>query len=209
MPSDRRPSSNSGRPSRAGRTSGSSGGRGDAKTGGRAGSRDGSAGQGGRGQSSRGSAARGPRRDDSRTGRAATPRRYDTDGVRSSGPRRDSTRRDPRATPTEDGETPRRYNSSSRSAGRGRVAPRRVERPKTAAQTRAAIVKAQRGVREPREKAAPPPWQREQWIDDGPLRAAARKAASRAQQHDSEAPATGRRGKSLELSPEVAEDLQR
>src|SRR4051812_38812814 len=214
MPSDRRPSSNSGRPSRAGRPSGSSGGRGDAKTGGRTGgrtgSRDGSAGQGSRGQSSRGSAARGPRRDDSRTGRAATPRRYDTDGERSSGPRRDSTRRDPRATPTEDGDTPRGYNSSSRSAGRGRVAPRRVERPRTAAQTRAAIVKAERGVREPREKAAPPPWQREEWIDDGPLRSAARKAASRAQQHEvSDAPATGRRGKSLELSPEVAEDLQR
>src|SRR3954447_15978960 len=190
MPYDRRPSSNSGRPPRAGRPGGSSAGRGDSR--------------------SAGGTARGPRRDDSRAGRPATPKRYDSEGGRSSGPRRDSTRRDPRATPTEDGETPRRYNSSSRSAGRGRVAPRRVERPRTAAQTRAAIVKAERGVREPREKAAPPPWEREQWIDDGPLRSAARKAASRAQQHEvSDAPPTGRRGKSLELSPEVAEDLQR
>ena len=88
--------------------------------------------------------------------------------------------------------------------------PRRVERPKTAAQIRSAEVKAQRGLREPREKAEPPPWEREQWIDEGPMRSAARKAASRAQQHEvADAPSTGRRRKSLDLAPEVADDLQR
>jgi tetratricopeptide (TPR) repeat protein len=209
MPSERRPSSNSGRPPRAGRPSGSSGGGSRNSGAGQKGRGSATGGSSARGSSGRGSSAPGPRRDDSRPGRAATPRRYDTDGGRSGPSRRDAPRRDPRATPTEDGESPRRYNSS-RPTGRGRVAPRRVERPKTAAQTRAAIVKAERGVREPREKAAPPPWEREQWIDDGPLRSAARKAASRAQKHDAgDAPSTGRRGKSLELAPEVAEDLQR
>jgi len=90
------------------------------------------------------------------------------------------------------------------------VPPRRVERPKTAAQIRSAEVKAQRGLREPREKAEPPPWEREQWIDEGPMRSAARKAASRAQQHEvADLPSAGRRRKSLDLAPEVAEDLQR
>lgn len=58
---------------------------------------------------------------------------------------------------------------------------------------------------------APPPWERETWVDDGPLRAAARKATARAQRPEpAEAPTkpTGRR-KSLELAPEVADDLQR
>jgi tetratricopeptide (TPR) repeat protein len=90
------------------------------------------------------------------------------------------------------------------------VAPRRVERPKTAAEARSAEVKAARGPREPREQAAPPPWEREQWVDDGPLRSAARKASERAQQPDvAEAvrPPRGRR-KSVELAPEVAEELQ-
>ncbi len=94
--------------------------------------------------------------------------------------------------------------------------PRRVEPPKTAAQVRSAEVKAARGVREPRQQAAPAPWEREQWVDDGPLRSAARKAAARAQRtpavaddrvDDDAKPA--RRRRSSDLAPEVAEELQK
>ncbi|HEY6072023.1 MAG TPA: tetratricopeptide repeat protein, partial [Anaerolineales bacterium] len=111
-------------------------------------------------------------------------------------------RRDPRATPVDDGaERPRRG---------GRVAPRRVEKPKTAAQQRAAEVKAARGERPPRQAAAPPPWEREQWVDEGPMRTAARKATARARRADApqESPQPSGRRTSRELAPQVAEELQ-
>ena len=72
-------------------------------------------------------------------------------------------------------------------------------------------MKAARGLREPRQQAAPAPWEREQWVDDGPLRSAARKATERAQRPepaDDASKTTGRR-KSSALAPEVAEDLER
>ena len=90
--------------------------------------------------------------------------------------------------------------------------PRRVETPKSAAQIRSAEVKAARGFREPREQAAPAPWEREQWVDEGPLRAAARKATARAQRPEvavDDKAKSPRRRKSLDLAPEVAADLQR
>ncbi len=89
--------------------------------------------------------------------------------------------------------------------------PRRVETPKTAAQIRSAEVKAVRGLREPRQQVAPAPWERETWIDDGPLRSEARKATARAQRPEPEAvlAKSNRRRKSLELAPEIVEDLQR
>lgn len=76
-------------------------------------------------------------------------------------------------------------------------------------------VKAARGPREPREQPAPPPWEREQWIDNGPLRSAALKATVRAQRpeanSDPRIAETGskpvRRRKSSDLAPEVADEL--
>ncbi len=65
-------------------------------------------------------------------------------------------------------------------------------------------VKATRAPREKTERAAPPPWEREQWIDEGSLRHEAEQAALRA--GDAPRGKTPRR-KSLELAPEVAEDL--
>src|SRR5262245_34207812 len=126
MPYDRRPVSKSGpktgRPAKSARSA-----------------RPGSS-NSGRNSSTRGSGA----------GRGkAAPRRYDSDGTRSAAPRRESAKRDPRATPTEEGER-RRRSDSPRSGGRStgrdrdRVPPRRVEKPKTAAQIRAAAVRAQR-----------------------------------------------------------------
>jgi len=85
-----------------------------------------------------------------------------------------------------------------------------VEKAKTAAQLRSAEVKAERGVREPRQPVEPPPWEREQWIDDGPIRSAARGAAARAKQHDVAEPARSpRRRTAPDLAPEVADDLLR
>ncbi|MDP9463201.1 MAG: tetratricopeptide repeat protein [Actinomycetota bacterium] len=72
-------------------------------------------------------------------------------------------------------------------------------------------MKAARGLREPRQQAAPAPWEREQWVDDGPLRSAARKAAERAKRpeaSDDGARSKSRR-KSSELAPQVAADLER
>lgn len=94
--------------------------------------------------------------------------------------------------------------------------PRRIAPPRTAAQIRSDEVKATRGLREPRQQAAPAPWEREQWVDDGPLRSAARKATARAQQprvaddkvaDDNSKPI--RRRTSSDLAPDVAEDLER
>ena len=114
----------------------------------------------------------------------AEPRPYGNDGRRSGAP----ARRDPRAARVEDGERPRRYDAArtqagnrtgGRPGGRDRVPPRRVEPPRTTVQIRSAEVKAARGLREPRQQAEPAPWEREQWVDDGPLRSAARKATAR------------------------------
>jgi tetratricopeptide (TPR) repeat protein len=73
----------------------------------------------------------------------------------------------------------------------------------TAAERRSAEVKATRPYREKTEQAAPPPWQREEWIDEGALRHEAEAATQRAM--DDGKP-KGRR-RSTELSPEVADDL--
>lgn len=84
------------------------------------------------------------------------------------------------------------------------MAPRRVEPPLTEAERRSKAVKATRPPRDEKPAAAaPPPWEREQWIDEGSLRHEAEAAAHRAA---GEAPAPGRR-KSMELAPEVIDDL--
>jgi tetratricopeptide (TPR) repeat protein len=96
------------------------------------------------------------------------------------------------------------------------VPPRRIEPQRTAAQIRSLEVKTARGPREPRQEVAPPPWEREKWVDDGPLRSVARKATARAQRPepaesrpiDTTSKPAGRR-KSTDLAPEVAEDLQK
>jgi len=90
-----------------------------------------------------------------------------------------------------------------------RVAPRRIDKPLTAAERRAAEVRATREPREPRERAAPPPWEREQWLDDGPLRNAAEQAALRASAEIAADDRRRPRRASAELAPEVLDDLQR
>ena len=85
-----------------------------------------------------------------------------------------------------------------------------MEKPKTAAQLRSAEVKAERGVREPRQPVEPPPWEREQWIDDGPIRSAARGAArARSNTTWPNRHASPRRRTAPDLAPEVADDLLR
>ncbi len=74
----------------------------------------------------------------------------------------------------------------------------------TAADRRAKEVKATRAPREAKEPTAPPPWQREEWIDEGALRHEAEKATRRAVEP---APAPSRRRRSQEVAPEVAESL--
>lgn len=75
-------------------------------------------------------------------------------------------------------------------------------------------VKTARGPREPRQEVAPPPWEREQWVDEGPLRSAARKATARAQKPETTDPRVAQEGSrptrrraSSDLAPEVAEEL--
>ena len=200
MPYDRRPS-DSGRPQRSGPPAGRSpsGSRGAGTGHGRPTPRPSASARPRRedGQSTgRGSA---PRRDGARPGGRDEPRRYDNDGRRSGPPRSGPPRRDPRAVPTEDGDRPRRYDPARsrpsggrpQSGGRDRVPPRRVEAPRSAAQIRSMEVKAARGPREPRQQAEPPPWEREQWVDDGPLRSAARKATARAQRPETATPGNG------------------
>ena len=65
-----------------------------------------------------------------------------------------------------------------RPSGRGRVAPRRVEQTEDGSTdpVRRSSRRSEAFANHVRQ-AAPPPWEREQWIDDGPLRSAARKAA--------------------------------
>jgi tetratricopeptide (TPR) repeat protein len=85
-----------------------------------------------------------------------------------------------------------------------------VEKPRTAAQVRAAEVKARRGPRPPKKEVQPPPWEREDWVEEAPLRSEARRATARAQ-HAPEQPASTakRRRAPQELAPEIAEELQR
>lgn len=75
----------------------------------------------------------------------------------------------------------------------------------SAAERRSAEVKATRGPKVEREQAAPPPWQREEWIDEGSLRDEAVAATNRA----SAPAASGRTRKDPELDPDVVADLQR
>jgi tetratricopeptide (TPR) repeat protein len=84
----------------------------------------------------------------------------------------------------------------------------------SAAEKRAAEVRATRAPRPEggRVQAAPPPWEREQWVDSGPLRDAAVAATGRAKvpadaESGEDAGPSGRRT-SRELAPEVAENLQ-
>ena len=86
-----------------------------------------------------------------------------------------------------------------------RTAPRRVERPMTAADKRAAEVRERRGPKPEKVEVQPPPWVRDQWVDEGSMRSAAEQATDRATMAAPEA----RRRKSGELAPEVADDLQR
>lgn len=74
----------------------------------------------------------------------------------------------------------------------------------SAAEQRSAEVKARRGPKAEREQAAPPPWQREEWVDEGSLRDEAIAATSRAA-----TPTTGRQRKDPELAPDVVADLER
>lgn len=74
----------------------------------------------------------------------------------------------------------------------------------TAADQRAIMVKAKRGPKVEREPAAPPPWEREQWIDEGSMREEAERATARAA-----TPTPARRTPKSDLSPEVAEELAR
>ena len=75
----------------------------------------------------------------------------------------------------------------------------------TAAERRSAEVKAGRPFREEKpEHAAPPPWEREEWVDEGSLRHEAEAAAVRAAAVTVERSA---RRKSMELAPEVTDDL--
>ena len=69
----------------------------------------------------------------------------------------------------------------------------------TEAERRSMAVKATRPPRDEKIAVAPPPWEREQWIDEGSMRHEAEAAAHRAA---GEAPKAGRR-KSMELAPEV------
>ncbi len=75
----------------------------------------------------------------------------------------------------------------------------------TAAEVRSKEVKAKRGPKPERAAAAPPPWQREEWVDEGSLRREAEVAARRA----ASPAAPVRKRKDPELAPEVSEDLAR
>jgi tetratricopeptide (TPR) repeat protein len=87
-----------------------------------------------------------------------------------------------------------------------------VERPLTAAEQRAAEVRARRAPRPDGEptRAAPPPWEKEQWVDDGPLRQAAEGATARAATPATPpTPARTTERRHGELAPEIAEELAR
>jgi len=76
--------------------------------------------------------------------------------------------------------------------------------PATEAERRAEEVRRTRAPREKVERPAPPPWEREQWVDEGSVRAEAEQAAARAAQDERP---TSRRRMSTDLAPEVAEEL--
>lgn len=87
----------------------------------------------------------------------------------------------------------------------------------TAAERRAAEVRATRPPREEREPSAPPAWEREQWIDDGSIRAEATRAAGRAASgtdarsrrvDERVEPGAPKRPRSTEVAPEVREALE-
>lgn len=105
-------------------------------------------------------------------------------------------RRDPRA----DAGVQRPTRSGARPGNR--VAPRRVEKPLTAAEKRAAEVRARRGSRPDRAATEPPPWERERWIDGGSVRDTAKKAVDRA---SNERPP--RRAAPRNLAPDVDAEL--
>ncbi len=82
----------------------------------------------------------------------------------------------------------------------------------TAADRRAAEVRASRGPRLPKTVAEPAPWERDRWIDDGPLRDVASDAVDRAQRDDAsttDAVVAGRTRKPAELDPDAAAEVDR
>lgn len=86
----------------------------------------------------------------------------------------------------------------------------------TAAEQRAAEVKRTRGPREPkpdRSKVQPPPWEKSEWIDDGPIRTAAIDATARGRQTGAigdEAPTPPKRQRTPGvLDPEVVAVVER
>ena len=149
----------------------------------------------------RGSYNTGPRPDrrDDRPGGRGGDRPRPTGGPRGSD--RDSSR-DSRGGPRG---SDRDSSRDSRGGRFDRTAPRRVERPMTAADKRAAEVRERRGPKPEKVEVQPPPWVRDQWVDEGSMRSAAEQATDRATMAAPEA----RRRKSGELAPEVADDLQR
>lgn len=73
-------------------------------------------------------------------------------------------------------------------------------------------MKARRGPRPPKTAVAPPPWEREVWVEEAPLRSEARRATERAQQAapaQAPTPANRRRRVPAELAPEITEELRR
>lgn len=76
--------------------------------------------------------------------------------------------------------------------------------PATEAQRRAEEVRRTRAPREKVERPAPPPWEKERWVDEGSVRDEAQQAAARAAGGNAPAP---RRRMSTELAPEVVADL--
>lgn len=78
----------------------------------------------------------------------------------------------------------------------------------TAAEQRAAQVRATRTPRPARDEVpAPPPWEREKWVDEGPLRAAAVEATERASTPMPAMPT--RQRKPGRLDPDVSATVQR
>lgn len=78
----------------------------------------------------------------------------------------------------------------------------------TAAEQRAAVVRARRGPKVDKQAVQPPPWERETWVDEGPLREIAREATERART-DRGATDDARRRPSGELDPVVVAEVQR
>lgn len=88
----------------------------------------------------------------------------------------------------------------------------RPSRPATAAEERAAEVRARRGATGDRgpiaeRRAEPPPWERETWVDEGPLREVAQSAVERgANQIDGGMSRVRRQG---DLDPVVVAEIRR